>query len=136
MRYLQDLDLWLRMMWYDYEFVCLSDLLVVSRVHKNQTTNLKSDLFDVDRAVLAEKHVGLLRNTKVEDRVELLKVYLLFFEGESNTPGIEPTRQMLRNSGYKGNLRIQCLYRKSIGKAKHTLRKLRDFVLKLRNLRN
>ena len=137
MRYLQDLDLWLRMMWFDYTFVCTKELLVVSRVHKGQTTNIAADLFDVDRVTLAKKHALLIEKTYVENRDELFKLYLLLFEKSNNRYGIEVFKRMFKENG--GNILgiyfFSMCYR-FCGGLKSMYRLLRDRWLTVRNMRS
>ncbi len=137
MRYLQDLDLWLRIMWYDFRFVCHSDMLVVSRVHIAQQTNTISELFHVDRAKLAVNHCEGLKRLQSEEKVELLKNYLYFFVRGKNTPGIEPMKQQLRDiSKYTLSVRLNCVKFRLIGKLKSFLRKIRDRILQIKKVRN
>lgn len=137
MRYLQDMDMWFRMTWYDFRFVCHADSLVVSRVHVAQQTNTISQLFNVDRARLAEKHSAELRKTLSYDKVKLLQNYLYFFVRGNNKPGIKPTKTMLREiSGYTVSVRLNCLKYRVVGEIKSFLRKVRDFVFKLKKIRN
>lgn len=137
MRYLQDLDMWLRMMWYDFRFICHSDLLVVSRVHIAQQTNTISEQFHVDRAKLAVNHCEGLKTLQSEEKKELLKNYLYFFVRGNNIPGIEPMKTQLREfSGYNLLVRMNCVKYRFIGKIKSFLRWIRNKVLKLHKVRD
>lgn len=137
MRYLQDLDMWFRMTWYGFRFVCHSDLLVVSRIHRGQQTNTISDLFHVDRANLAKKHAEDLKNIKTEDKVEILKNYLYFFARGNNTPGIEAIKQQLNElNEYNCTVYFNCFKYYLVGRIKTFARKVRDMVLKICKIRD
>ncbi len=99
MRYLQDLDLWLQMMWCDFSFVCHSDLLVVSRIHRAQATNTQSALFDTDRYALAKKHIFLLSERTDSKTDELLKLYYFLFVKGENKPGAALAENQLKERG-------------------------------------
>lgn len=137
MRYLQDMDMWFRMMWYDFSFICHSDKLVVSRVHIAQQTNTISELFHVDRASLAAKHSEGLKLLECEEKAELLKNYLYFFVRGNNKPGIDPIKEQLKEiSEYTLSVKLNCLKFRFIGEVKSILRKLRDKALRMKKIRD
>ena len=137
MRYLQDLDFWLRMMWFDYKFICLDELLVVSRVHKNQVTNLAYEQFDIDRKSIARKHIEMLKNEKVFEREKLIKNYLLLFEKSQNREGIREITQLIKKENIKTNdLFFSIIQYRILGVMISVYRVLRDIRLKKSNMRS
>lgn len=135
LRYLQDLDMWIRIMWYDYRFVCHSDLLVVTRIHKNQVTNTGSHLFVKDRQTMIDKHLSLLKKTEVCQRDLLIKLYFLLAVGE-NCKSIAEMRPYMENVEGYHLLRIKgCLYRLK-NRMKELLRKCRDILYKIKKMRD
>lgn len=102
MRYLQDLDMWLRILMYDkYTIVCQNDLLVVTRIHKGQQTNTISDKFDVDRGKLALKHIELLKQShNINDKNLLYELYYKLFIKGSNRLGVEELSRVMICNGY------------------------------------
>ncbi len=137
MRYLQDLDLWLRMMWFDYKFVCIDEMLVKSRVHKKQVTNLASDQFDLDRCKLAQKHSELLKTMDVCEREIILKNYLLLFEKSQNKVGIQAFSQLIKKEKVRtNNLIIPIIRYRALGVVSDIYRMIRDKQLKNHNMRS
>ncbi len=137
MRYLQDLDLWLRMMWYDFRFVCHKDMLVVSRVHKNQTTNLMNDIFDVDREFLAKKHLNeISKALNKETEIVFLKQYYALFVKGDNTAGTNLTEQRLKELNYGiFGFKIKALPYKIICVVKKIKRAVYNAVFRLNGIR-
>lgn len=134
MRYLQDLDLWLRILWGDYRFICHKESLVVSRVHKAQTTNIMQDHFAKDRASLAVKHINLLNGLQQEKRKEFLKLYLLLFAKGGNKKACGLVKAHLKKGDYKG-IRFKYFYYCFQGWIKNLFRKIREKIFKMKNLR-
>lgn len=95
MRYLQDLDCWLRLMHQDYTFICHRDLLVKTRVHFNQYTNTHSELFITDKEHLSRKHIKELTLIEEGKSIELLKLYLYLFERDNNVVGKDLAKNIL-----------------------------------------
>lgn len=102
MRYLQDLDMWLRVLMHNsYTIVCQRDLLVITRIHRGQQTNTISDLFVIDRRKLAVKHLNLLRaSSDVFEKKALCEMYYKLFVKDSNIPSKEEAANLLREIGY------------------------------------
>ena len=136
MRYLQDLDMWLRMMWYDYTFVCCKDLLVVSRIHKEQTTNTAANLYGPDSKKLARKHLEGIQKFQVKEREELMKLYLLYFERGGHREAASQVKALLRNNGNNYNYAVKIFYYRSIGRAKDWARNVRNVVYKIMDRRS
>lgn len=102
MRYLQDLDMWLRILMLNiHTVVCHKDLLVTTRVHAAQQTNTISDIFDVDRNALAIKHLELIKNSgNIKIKTELYLLYYKLFVKGTNMAGIKIAKKRLIESGY------------------------------------
>lgn len=102
MRYLQDLDMWLRILILNaHPIVCHRDLLVITRIHKGQQTNTISDIFDVDRNALAIKHIELIKTlSNIKNKTELYLLYYKLFVKGANTSGAQIAKSMLVASGY------------------------------------
>ncbi len=133
MRYLQDFDMWLRMFWYDYRFICHADMLVVSRVHRMQTTNLRSADFKKDGNAYPKKHIALLKTTEVCDRKDLLSVYYIAFVNGNHPEEAAEIKAMLKEDGaFDLALRIKGVWFKYRGKIRRSLKSIRN---KLRNPR-
>lgn len=79
--YLQDLDMWIRLMFMNYSFICISDRLVISRVHRNQTTNLHKEVFFTDGAKMRRRHSLLLAQSNVDKRIIIDYMYLCAKDG-------------------------------------------------------
>lgn len=136
MRYLQDLDLWLRMMQFDYKFVCQNEMLVASRVHKNQVTNTASNLFDVDREKLAKKHVEILNKENNKYKNDLLELYFYLFIKGNNKEGIDLIKKQLKADD---KYRISIIIKKTLyvikGSVKRVFRKAYRVFLKQKHER-
>ena len=72
LRYIQDLDYWLRFIYNDYLFICHKDKLVYTRVHPNQTTVSKSECFNIERTQRGFRLVDKLFNNFDERCRQLL----------------------------------------------------------------
>lgn len=107
MRYLQDLDYWLRLMRLDYFFVCHEDLLVKTRVHRAQTTNQYSEAFESDRIYLMKKHIIELKLLTSVKSTDFLKLYYLLSVKGNNNFGIEKIPPILKERQQYG-LQIRC----------------------------
>lgn len=137
MRYLQDLDLWLRMMWFDFRFVCHDDILVVSRMHSLQQTNRISNMFNVDSCKLDEKHLQGLMRLESDMKNELLKVYLFRFARAHKWESFNSVKMILRkNKTYTVGVRLASLSYCVKGGVKMLLRKVRDMLLCMKNIRD
>ena len=55
LRFVNDTDYWFRLMMNDCIFTCFNKALVCSRIHKNQVTVTRSELFDKEIKILSEK---------------------------------------------------------------------------------
>ena len=130
MRYLQDLDLWLQMMWLDYRFICHKDQLVVSRIHREQVTNRLADVFFVDRTQLAKKHIELLKQKENLETIPLLKLYLLFFYKADNKEGICLVKKELKNKTFNKSIYLACYAYKVLGKIRRLGISIKNFLMK------
>ncbi len=139
MRYLQDLDMWLRILMYNkYTTVCQKDLLVITRIHKGQQTNTISDVFDVDRRKLAVKHFELITNsTDIKDKNLLCELYYKLFIKGANRPGIEEASKVLISNGYSpASLKRMAFPYLIKGKLKTIARAAYNRVLKIKGERD
>ena len=136
LRYLQDLDMWLRLMWYDYRFVCHSDLLVMTRIHKKQVTNTGANIFFSDKRAMAEKHIKLLDKAEVFERDKLMKLYFLLFMKANNKQAIAKMKPQIKKlDGYGLLYSKGCAYRAK-ERIRDFLRELRDIFYKIKKVRD
>lgn len=139
MRYLQDLDMWLRVFMHNkYTIVCQRDLLVVTRIHRGQQTNTISGVFDIDRRKLAVKHFDIIKqSSNISDKNTLYEMYYKLFVKGMNEPGIEETTKVLKNNGYSDFQlkRIAFPYYLK-GKMKNVLRAVYNGLLRMKGERN
>lgn len=135
LRYMQDMDMWLRMMWKDYTFVCHKDLLVKSRIHTGQQTNTIANLYIPDTISMLYKHIGYFEARDMTGNIEFLKCYLLFVTREGHKDCIKQIKNILKNNGCNDTLPITCLEYRVKGILKRILRKLRDYGYKLKGQR-
>ena len=139
MRYLQDLDMWLRVLMYNkYTIVCQKDLLVITRIHRGQQTNTISNEFDIDRRKLAVKHFDIIKKSAdVIDKNALFEMYYKLFVKGANMPGIEEATIVLKEYGYT-DLQLKRMafpyYMK--GKIKRILRIMYNTLLRMKGERN
>lgn len=139
MRYLQDLDMWLRVFMHNkYTIVCQRDLLVVTRIHRGQQTNTISGVFDIDRRKLAVKHFDIIKqSSNISDKNTLYEMYYKLFVKGMNEPGIEEATKVLKNNGYS-DLQLKKIafpyYLK--GKMKNVLRAVYNGLLRMKGERN
>lgn len=99
MRYLQDLDLWMRMMIQDYNFICMPDQLVISRIHGKQVTNTAKPLFYKDQVAIAKKHIELLKCISKDRQASFCELYYCLFAKDNNTEGINLIKCFMRDNG-------------------------------------
>lgn len=139
MRYLQDLDMWLRIFINKPMIVCHQDKLVFSRIHAAQTTNTMSDRFFVDREKLIAKHVKLIEQSSNDDesKKQLLRLhYLLAIKG-NNRPGKKASLEALSRFSYDiANLKREAFPYEIKGALKRCFRALYNTVLKFKGVRN
>ena len=124
MRYLQDLDLWIRFMHGDFKFILMKDELTFSRVHSMQTTKVQADKFDVDRKNLAYKHFKILETLDSYKKEEFIKRYYKLFIKDRDKELQILARKMLR----KENIIYNC----SLYKIKSVLYNLGKDIYKTR----
>lgn len=137
MRYLQDLDLWLRIMQNDkYCFVCLNELLVITRIHKNQVTNTSNELFDVDRKKLAQKHMELIKTRIGVYYDEMLKMYyLLFLQGNNKTGENLVKAEMHKRNIFTSKLKFKSIIYLIRRIIKLLFRKLYSLLFRVKKMR-
>ncbi len=139
MRYLQDLDMWLRMFLNNPTIVCHRDKLVFTRVHAAQTTNRLADQFYVDRDKLISKHVSLIEASSADSKEKelFLKLYYLLSAKDNNKSGKKISSEALNRIGYDTKKLRQKAFRYEIkGLFKQILRFIYNSALKLKGVRN
>ncbi len=137
MRYLQDLDMWLRMMWFDFRFICHRDLLVFSRIHPSQQTNTISHLYARDSKKLDEKHIEGLKKLQSDSKGELLKNYLYRFSRSHSKEEFRAVMSMLNeHSGIATREKLNCIIYYIKGGIKRFYRQIRDLLYRLKKVRN
>ncbi len=130
MRYLQDFDMWLRMFWHDFRFICHEDKLVVSRVHKMQVTNLRAADFKKDGVAYPKKHIALLKTTEVCERAKLLSCYYIAFVNGNHPEDAAEIKAMLKAEGsFPFSLYFKTIWYKCRGKVRRLLKKIRNKLL-------
>ena len=139
MRYLQDLDMWLRILMHDrYTIVCQRDLLVVTRIHRGQQTNTISGVFDIDRRKLVVKHFGIIKqSSSISDKNTIYEMYYKLFVKGTNKLGIEEATKVLKNNGYSEfQLKRISLPYYVKGKMKSVFRFVYNGLLRMKGERN
>lgn len=137
LRYLQDFDMWLRMMWFDYRFICHKDKLVISRMHRQQTTNTLSGAFLKDAAEYPKKHTELFKTIEPCEKTLLLsKYYLLFINGNHKKYANEIKEMLKAENAFSILLKIKGFWFVFRGKTIRLLRKLRNSLLKIEKIRS
>ena len=132
MRYLQDFDMWVRIMWYDYKFICHSDKLVISRVHKAQQTHTIPEQYLIDRDRLAIKHIEMLKTFIGSNKSEILEHYLYFFAKEANKKAFKIVEAMyLKDKSDSFKVKIRCLSYFVMGYLMNIGRRIRSSFLKV-----
>ena len=135
MRYLQDLDMWLRLLFKDYNFICLGDELVVTRIHSLQATNTIANVFYEDKELLAKKHYELLNESTV-DNTFFVYYYYLFVKG-NNKIGKSLFESSLKQKRLMTlGVRMSSLKYLIKGKIIVLGRKVRNLFYKKRKMRN
>ena len=137
MRYLQDFDMWLRMMHGNYRFICHGDMLVKNRIHSMQVTNLKSEMFDTDREKLVIKHIDILNRDNTSCKEEFYKLYFLLSIKSGNKNGTRITRELLKGrEEYNHSLRIQSFFIQTKGFLYRNMKNIYKNILKLKMRRD
>lgn len=100
MRYLQDKDLWMRLMLTDLNFIYFSTPLVTTRIHNEQVTITHSELRETDKVVLAKKHIPLLSALPKSVQKEYIHLYYRFFITNDIPTGLNLLKDLLKDNGY------------------------------------
>lgn len=133
--YLQDLDMWIRMMFKNYTFICIPKRLVITRIHKSQTTNLHKEKFFSDGRAMRLKHIDMIISSKTDKKFVTDYIYLCVKSG-LEYPVYKPLEDYI-----KGNDSLPLVFylNKYFFKVKGIFLKnariIRDFFLKLEGLR-
>ena len=137
MRYLQDFDMWVRMMWYGFRFVCHSDKLVVSRIHKAQQTNVIPDQYFVDREYMADKHLEAIKKLDEKTTEIFLQTYICFFAFQKNKKAFAKAKTLcLQRGEYVLKTRKSCLVYYIRGSVKSWLKLVKAMLYKIINVRD
>lgn len=136
MRYLQDLDMWLRMMWYDYRFICHSDLLVMTRVHRKQLTNTGKDIYLKDSNAMAQKHMALISESDICEREKLIELYYLFYIMRRQPIGLKAIRLQAKKMKLSHKFYIKAIIFWQVGLLKVIYRKIKRIIFKLKKRRD
>ncbi len=100
MRYIQDYDLWFRMMYYDYRFICIKDELVKNRVHKMQVTNRFPQLYYTERKTMAKKHIDFLLSLNLDNKnMIFLKLHLYLYSKTQCNEERMVVKEILKKNG-------------------------------------
>lgn len=127
LKYTQDVECWGRMMISGFNYVVVSDNLVFSRVHSNQTTNQYPELYYQERSIYCNYLVDYIIEKKGPES-SLLLLLLKFCYQRNNEKSIEYIEQYV-------NLNIfQKTYYKIKGKSLNALRDIYHKYVKKRNL--
>ena len=133
--YLQDFDMWIRLCWKNYNFICLSDELVVTRIHRMQTTNLLSDRFRVDENAVAQKHFNLLIKENVDSKY--FRYYYLLYVRSNCKLGAKLFKKYLKeNKMFSLGLRIKSLNYKMRCLIIFCVRKIRNIKYSKKKMRD
>ena len=138
MRYVQDYDLWFRMMYYDYRFICIKDELVKNRVHKLQVTNRFPQLYYTERKVMANKHIEILINhSDFKKSISFLKLHLYLYSKTQCKEERIKVEEILKTHNELGIFVILNNFRYIVrGSIKQTIKYIYNYFLKLRGVRD
>jgi len=137
LRYLQDLDMWLRLMWLDFRFVCISDTLVVTRIHQNQVTNTMTKIFKTDKEKIAITHITKLNMMDIVKRKDFLKLYYFLFSKDHNVEGKKlATEAIKRTNSFNAMLIVSAILYSLNGMLKTTYRLFQYEILRIMKVRN
>lgn len=107
MAYLNDLDYWWRLIMEDVNIYYMSDKLVKTRIHSNQVSVTKREMFDKERHYLANKLLGQVQNAKMNKNT-VLKQIAYFCAVENLSAEYQKVKKELSANGlYNG---MSCLY--------------------------
>lgn len=110
LKYAQDYDMWLRIMFKEYHFVVHDDVLTKSRIHPGQTTNLLRDTFVIDKELCARKHIDLLLHENVRDKQKWLELLMLSLTREQVVGQMKEIRSILkRDYEYTLEQHLKCI---------------------------
>lgn len=125
---IQDEEYWTKIMFEGYRFISIPESLVRIRVHKNQTTNLLSDRFAIERKIFVNRFIKLYKSNK--DKYFAYMMILLYKQYQS---GRRELAEELRNElkldpAFRLKHKISCLqwsaYAKLYGLTKRIYRSL------------
>lgn len=94
MVYLNDLDYWWRLIMEDVNIYFIPDKLVKTRIHSNQVSVKKREMFDKERHYLASKLLDTVQNTKM-DKYTVLKQIAYFCAIENLSTEYQQVRKEL-----------------------------------------
>lgn len=130
MRYLQDLDLWLRFFQNkDYKYVLQSEKLVVTRCHSQQVTVRLPEKFNDDRYAMGSKYIDLLSG-KDDDYSKkiMIQLYYFFVRGK-NLPSINITEEMLKSKNlFTFKVKIVSELWKIKGRVRNVIRNIYNII--------
>ncbi len=86
LRYCQDFLMWIRIFVKGYKLSFIHEKQVLSRVHSNQLTNTRSDLFHSDSIKLSKSVIGDI--TDISDREHNILFYFAKYNAVYNTPAV------------------------------------------------
>ena len=135
LKYLQDLDLWLKLCWNNYRFICIDDELVITRIHRMQTTNILSGSFRTDEDMVAQNHFNELVRRKADSN--FFVYYYLLYVRSNCKKGMTLFREyLLANKKMTFRIRIIALKYKIRCLVIFLVRKIRNARYSKKKMRN
>ncbi len=99
--YVNDLDYWFRLMMYGVDCICTQEKLVLTRIHPNQVTVKKSNLFLMEHKAMSEQIINrLLTGCRKDDTRKILQEYLRLSARLGEMDVVTNTIFELKSKGY------------------------------------
>ena len=139
MRYIQDYDMWLRIMMVDkYRFICHRELLVITRIHREQHTNKIPEAYYEERKILAVKHLNLIKaDENIRNKNKWYELYYKMFVREDNSIGKKVYSKLLKEEGISElKLFFISIPFYIYGNIKKSVKKCYATILKMKRLRD
>ena len=137
MKYMQDTDMWYRILQLNYIWVCHSDVLTSSRIHKKQTTNLLPQSYITDKSVVIKKQVDFVLSSDKKDNYKWEKqILMLSTKYNINDQAKRIVDELKEKSQYSLNVKIKVIYYKLFYRLIQLYRFLKKRRYKKHNLRD
>lgn len=99
LRYVNDTDYWYRLMLNDCIFEFFDERLVRTRIHSNQVSVKKADLFKKESVMMSHKLINFILNEEVAEK-KILDIYLEISAKNGEYEVLQQKVPMLQKQGY------------------------------------